>query len=136
MDEWEITEEYRRYFDKLLEEAIYDLPPDLQRLLEEVFVNAQDQPDERMLRSLQITHPEYLRGSYTGVPATRRGVHDSGRLPETIVLYRLGISWSCRGKGGQIDEDKLRRQIRKTLLHEIGHHFGMDEDDLAAYGYA
>ncbi|MFP4355503.1 MAG: metallopeptidase family protein [Phycisphaerae bacterium] len=136
MDLWELTDDYRRTFDKMLEEAIYDLPPDLQKLTDEVFINAVDFPDRATLRKLGLRSPQQLRGLYTGVPNTRRTVYDHGRLPDRIEIYRLGIGIASRGRDGQIDPQRLAEQIRKTLLHEIGHHFGLDEDDLAGYGYA
>ncbi len=132
----ELTDDLRRQFDAMLEEAIWDLPADLQTKLEEVFVNAEDQPDRALMRKMGIGRPEQLRGLYTGVPRTRRSHYDSGRLPDTIVLFRLGIFASACDRHGRYAPARLRKQIRKTLLHEIGHHFGMDENDLASYGYA
>jgi predicted Zn-dependent protease with MMP-like domain len=131
----QLTDELRRRFETMLDEAIWDLPADLQQKLEEVFVNAQDQPDRALMRKMGIARPEQLRGLYTGVPQTRRSLYDSGRLPDTIVLFRLGIVAAASDSRGRCSDTRLRAQIRKTLLHEIGHHFGMDEDDLAGYGY-
>ena len=51
------------------------------------------------------------------------------------MLYRLGILLRSRGRAGGIDPEKLRENVRRTLLHEVGHLHGMDEDDLAEYGY-
>ena len=132
----DVTDRERRLFDRYAEEILASLPEALQQRLEEVFVNIDDAPPRRDLRKLRVRRPDHLRGLYHGVPLTRRGVHDTGRLPDTITLYRLGILESVRGANGRIDEPALREQIRITLLHEIGHLFGMDEDDLAGYGYA
>jgi predicted Zn-dependent protease with MMP-like domain len=70
-----------------------------------------------------------LYGFYHGVPLPERSVQDSGLLPDKISVYR-----------GPLVEDfpdrrELCRQIRITLLHEIGHYFGMDEEDLSRLGY-
>lgn len=131
-----INKQMRELFDETLEQEIQSLPAEIAERIEEVFVNAQDAPTGKQLSRLEHTRPEDLLGTYTGVPLTRRGVHDSLRLPDTIVLFRLGILLRSRRRGGGIDEKKLRKLIRKTLLHEIGHLYGMDEQDLAGYGYA
>ncbi len=130
-----IDKQMREMFDKTLEQEIQSLPPEIAQRIEEVFVNALDAPSTEQLSRLETTRPEDLLGTYTGVPLTRRGVQDSMRLPDTIVLFRLGILLRSRRSGGGIDEQKLRRLIRKTLLHEIGHLHGLDEQDLADYGY-
>lgn len=131
-----INNQMREMFDQTLEQEIQSLPPEIAQRLEEVFVNAMDAPTAKHLERLGSTRPEDLLGTYTGVPLTRRGVHDSMRLPDTIVLFRLGILLRSRQSGGDIDEQKLRKLIRKTLLHEIGHLHGMDEQDLSDHGYA
>jgi predicted Zn-dependent protease with MMP-like domain len=131
----QITDEMRETFDEMVEQELAALPEPFAGYMAETFVNVADRPDAAEMRRLGVTSPGDLLGSYTGVPLTRRGVHDSGRLPDRIVLYRLGILLRSRGRGGSIDADKLRRHVRRTLLHEVGHLHGMDEDDLAEYGY-
>ena len=84
-----------------------------------------------------------LCGLYSGIPLTERRHDASGELPETIHVFRRGIIDEAGGWEPGIDEDgiafggddEVLRQIRITVLHEIGHHFGLSEDELAALGY-
>ena len=72
---------------------------------------------------------ELLCGLHSGTPLTERSLDQLDELPETIHLYREGILAHADGW------DRVREEIRITVLHEIGHHFGLDEDDLAELGY-
>ena len=74
-----------------------------------------------------------LCGLYTGVPLTRRSVQQSGVMPENIWIFRKGVI-AAAGESGPADS-KLREQIKLTVLHEMGHHFGLDEAKLRALGY-
>jgi predicted Zn-dependent protease with MMP-like domain len=78
---------------------------------------------------------EELCGLHTGVAITDQSVEDSGRLPTDIHLFRVGIVALAGGWGGRDAEERIGDEIRITLLHEIGHHFGLEEDDLADLGY-
>lgn len=98
-------------------------------------MHVEDYPAQRVLQELGVRRRDALCGLHTGVPLTDRSVMDSGRLPNVVTLYRLGILAMARRAGGHIDQDELRRQIRITLLHELGHYHGLDEDDLEALGY-
>jgi len=70
-----------------------------------------------------------LLGLYRGRPRTVRGVEDTGSLPDMIYIFQEPIQQVCSS------EEQLVRQVRKTVLHEIGHHFGMSEEDLRKLGY-
>jgi predicted Zn-dependent protease with MMP-like domain len=72
---------------------------------------------------------------YTGVPLTQRHVELSGVLSDAIYLYREGIFALARDRHGRFDEQELRRQIRITVLHELGHYHGLDERELRQLGY-
>jgi predicted Zn-dependent protease with MMP-like domain len=80
-----------------------------------------------------------LCGLHWGVPLTQRSVESAAHLPDQIMLFRGPImrlaSVSSTGRTRR-DRRELEGQIRITLLHEIGHHFGMNEEDLAELGYA
>lgn len=122
-------------FDELLDDVLAELPAELTRHFDEIPLVVEDAPSSEMLDKLGIERPEYLRGLHTGVPLTRRSVHHNTRLPTVITIYRLGICLSATDSGGRVDEATLRSEIRRTILHELGHHFGMNEDDLRRYGY-
>ena len=128
-----LSEGQRRRFDTLLEEVLEKLPPSLAALLEEAPLVVDDEPEPRLLAELGMDgDPEALCGLHSGIPLTERSVEDPWAM-EVIHLFRIGIMAEAGGE--QASEADLRREIRVTLLHEIGHHFGLDEDDLAELGY-
>lgn len=132
--------EARRRFDELVEQAIASLPPRIRQLLDEVPVVVMDRPDADMLRDsgLDPDDPEAadeLCGLHTGTALTQRSVEHSGDLPTVIHLFRRGIVAAAGGWHGPDADRRIYAEIRTTLLHEIGHHFGLDEDDLEQLGY-
>jgi predicted Zn-dependent protease with MMP-like domain len=82
-----------------------------------------------------VSRPTDLCGLYTGIPITERSVEHSGTLPDVVTIYREGILDAARDRYGRVRGERLRREIRITLLHEIGHHHGLDEDELRELGY-
>lgn len=123
----------RARFDRLLEAVLDGLPDALHELLEEAPLVVDDLPEPVLLEELGLADdPESLCGLHSGVPLTERSVEQPWNA-EVIHLFRVGILSEAGGAGAS-DADLLR-EIRITLLHEIGHHFGLDEDDLAALGY-
>lgn len=129
-----MNDKRRNHFDKLLEEVIAELPPSVLELIDTVPLIVDDQPSPAMLREMDLDHPGELCGLYTGVPINERSISSSGDLPDKISIFRLGIMELAQSIAGH-DDDELRRQIRLTILHEVGHHFGMSEDDLTEIGY-
>ncbi len=131
----------RDRFDALLEEAISQLPPALHRLIEEVPVVALDRPTPEMLRDLGLDpsnedEATSLCGLHTGVSNIERSVERSGELPPDIHIFREGIIDLAGGFNQPEADDIVYEEIMVTLLHEIGHQFGLDEDDLDRLGYA
>lgn len=123
----------RAWFDEVLESVLAELPPALHELLEEAPLVVDDRPEPGLLRELDMEQwPDELCGLHSGVPLTARSVEDPWGM-EVIHLFRAGIIAVAGGTAAT--EADLRREIRITLLHEIGHHFGLDEDDLAELGY-
>ena len=134
----------RERFDAIFEEVLESLPATIHHLLEEAPVILEDRPTTAMLSELGIDPSEDdLCGLHSGVPLTERSVNDHGVLPDVIHLFREGIIDHAGGWDEDEDEDgsfggeaRIREEIRITLLHEIGHHFGLDEDELERLGYA
>lgn len=119
----------RADFRKILQQALDDLPPMFRRALDNVAVVVEEWPPDWLLDDLGIPPDETLYGFYHGIPLPERSTALSGNLPDKISIYR-----------GPLEEDfpdpgELRREIRITLLHEIGHYFGMDEEELERLGY-
>lgn len=133
----------RRRFDELFERVYNELPSDLLARLEGTPIVLEDHPNPDMLRQMGMDPDEEgLCGLHSGVPLTQRTVSHT-ELPDVIMLYREGILDEAGGWDEWTDEDgtplggeeRVVHEIRVTLLHEIGHHFGLDEDDLERLGY-
>ena len=125
----------RHGFDQLLDGIIEQLPAHLRDLLDEVPLIVEDEPSNRLLDELGIDRREAdLCGLHWGVPMTERSVYHSGTFPDRMMLFRGPIMRLARGRR-RSSRAPLAEQIRITLLHEIGHHFGLDEQDLEALGY-
>ena len=135
-----MTPEQQQRFDALVEDAIESLPQRFRDYLDEVPVVVLDEPTPEMLRDLGIdpADPEALDemcGLHTGIAMTERSVADAD-LPTVIHLFRRGIVALAGGWDADNADDEIYEEVRTTLLHEIGHHFGLDEDDLDQLGYA
>jgi predicted Zn-dependent protease with MMP-like domain len=133
-----VTDEERELFDGVVDEVVASLPADLRAKLEQIPLIVEDYPSDDVLDELGIADEDIgtLCGLHTGIPLTQRSVEHSGTLPDMIHVYRDGVLNLSLDRRCYIDERKLRKQVRITILHEIGHHFGLDEDDLRELGYA
>ncbi|OFZ17740.1 MAG: hypothetical protein A2X94_15255 [Bdellovibrionales bacterium GWB1_55_8] len=123
----------RKMFDRLLEKVLKSLPPAVSELLEQVPVIVDDEPTEQILREISAgasTSPSELCGLHWGIPLGSRSMLDGEPVLDRIAIFRGPI---LRLSGGVRSE--LRKQIHITLLHEIAHHFGMDEEELEMMGY-
>ncbi|UCD75089.1 MAG: metallopeptidase family protein [Phycisphaerales bacterium] len=124
----------RERFDRLLERVLEDLPRRLHDLLEMAPLIVEDHPAPKLLEELGMDPTfESLCGLHTGTPLTERTVEIGHEEPETIHLFRKGIIEEAGG--WDEGEDAITEEIRVTLLHEIGHHFGLEEEDLEKLGY-
>jgi predicted Zn-dependent protease with MMP-like domain len=113
-----VIEVDRARFEELVAEALDDVPPDLAALMDNVAVFVEDDPPE-----------EGLLGLYEGVPLTERGEWYAGALPDRITLYRNPICAVCD------DEEDVTDEVYTTVVHEIAHHFGIDDDRLDELGW-
>jgi predicted Zn-dependent protease with MMP-like domain len=117
-------------FAELVELALAELPEEFARFIEEVPIEVRDRPTADQLAGLNMRPGGLLLGLYRGRPRTVRGVEDAGAMPDAIYIFQQPIEQVCSS------EAELVAQVRKTVLHEIGHHFGLNEADLARLGYA
>jgi predicted Zn-dependent protease with MMP-like domain len=106
-------------FEEHVRAALDSLPPELARALENVAVVVEDENPE---------DPD-LFGLYHGVPLPERGSGYAGALPDKISIYRLPLEDEFE------DPAELEEEIRITVMHELAHYFGIDEDRLAELGY-
>lgn len=107
--------------------ALATIPSAFQPYLQDLVVQVEDWPTPELLAEAGLEPDEELYGLYLGTPLTERG-HDPSLLPDRILLFR-----------GPLEEDfddplELEEEIRLTVIHEVAHHFGIDEDRLEALG--
>jgi predicted Zn-dependent protease with MMP-like domain len=112
-------------FETIAQEAYDRLPSTFRDMTKDVLIRVEDFPTDEVLDSLGIDSPFGLLGLYQGVDLTRQSVLDVPAMPEMIFLYRRPILdyWAEH-------EDKLGDIIAHVLVHEIGHHFGLSDDDM------
>lgn len=127
--------ELRALFDAELELLLPELPAQVRDFMERVPLVVEDYPSPAIMRKMRVRHPAHLYGLYTGIPLNKRSVDQSGVPSDVIHIFRLGLLASSRRRGQGVDRSRLREQIRRTILHEYGHHVGMTEKELRDLGY-
>ncbi len=105
-------------FEEMVATALDSLPAELGRLMSNVAVTVEHDPG-----------PPGLLGLYEGIPLTSRTTQYAGVLPDRITIYRQAICAICR------TEDEVAGEVRRTVIHEVAHHFGIDDDRLAEFGW-
>ncbi|WP_283135275.1 metallopeptidase family protein [Rhizohabitans arisaemae] len=108
----------RERFEELVSDALDSIPPELTKVMSNVVVMVVDDPPE-----------PGLLGLYTGIPLTERGDWYAGVLPDRIEIYRNEICAICE------TEDDVVEEVQITVIHEIAHHFGIDDDHLHELGW-
>jgi len=116
----------RREFQELVRAALTELPDEFAAAMKNVAVVVEEEPSAEDLESVGLD-PEQddLFGLYQGVPLPERGP-DAPVLPDRIAIYRLPILWECETR------EQVVAEVRTTVIHELGHYFGLDEDELPA----
>ncbi len=119
----------RRAFEELVEKALLRLPEECRRVLGNLAIVVEDWPDPELVAEITGDPEEVLYGLFTGTPLPERRLEDSGDLPPVIALYQ-----------GPLEEDfpdlgELAREVETTLVHELAHFMGFDEDAVKKYGY-
>ena len=110
----------REHFVELVREAMDSLPARFRQRIENVAVVVEDLPPAEEARK----RGGLLLGMFQGVPTTQKSVWNVMEMPSRVVLYQQNIEAVCRS------DDDIREQVRLTVLHELGHYFGMTEDQL------
>jgi predicted Zn-dependent protease with MMP-like domain len=117
-----------REFDRAVQDALAEIPAEFTPYLENVIIEVRDRPDAALMRAEDV--PDDLLGLYVGVPLEDKGPDLAPiPLPDRVLIFRDNLCEMCASV------DELIEEIRITVLHEIGHHFGLDEDRLADLGY-
>lgn len=118
----------RHQFEKLVDEALAGLPPEFAAALDNVAIIVADIATSDQLFEAGLDEPGHLLGLYEGIPLTERPNGYAGALPDRISIFRAPIEAICSS------DDEIREQVRQTVIHELGHYFGMDEHQLRQYG--
>jgi predicted Zn-dependent protease with MMP-like domain len=125
----------RRRFDEQLDWVLARLPPLVHELIERVPLHVEDYPSDAVMDEMDVEYIDDLCGLYTGIPIGDKSVTHSGVMPDVVTIYREGILSAAADEQGKITNERLRREIRITVLHELGHHHGLSEDELRRLGY-
>ena len=113
--------------EAIARDAMTRLPEPFSSHLAHVVLQVDEYADEALLAELAIEHPLDLTGVYEGIPIGQRSVETSGTLPDRIRLFRQAIiaEWAEEG-------EQFEHLVRHILIHEVGHHFGLNDEDMHA----
>lgn len=119
----------RQRFEEIVTEALESIPEALWQMIDNVAVLVEEWPSPHHLESVGLRHARQLLGLYEGIPLTAR-THNYGMVaPDRITIFRRPIYAACPP-----DENIIRQQIRRTVLHEVAHHFGISDQRLVELG--
>jgi predicted Zn-dependent protease with MMP-like domain len=113
--------------EAIARDTLRRLPEPFSESISDIVLLVHDFADDETLRAMGMDDPFELSGLYEGIPLTERSVEQSGTLPERIFLYRRPIldEWAA-------GEETLEHLVAHVLIHEVGHHFGLSDDDIHA----
>lgn len=118
----------REEFEELVRVALDGLPPDLATHASNLEIVVEDVPGVEAER-MRLSPGSTLLGLYQGIPLTQRGMHYAAVLPDRITIYQENIERSAGSP------EAIPEAVRRTVIHEMGHHFGIDDDRLADLGW-
>ena len=116
----------RERFESLVAKAVELLPEEFREQLDNIDVVVEDMPSRRQIGKQNLSRGYTLLGLYEGVPLTERTSNYGLVPPDKITIFQIPIEESCPSG----EETEIKNQIRQTVLHEIAHHFGIDDDRL------
>jgi predicted Zn-dependent protease with MMP-like domain len=119
----------RERFDQIVQRAIGRIPDEFRTHLDNMIITVQARPSAELLEEMGYDPDEELLGVYTGIPLTERSTFDPPLYPDAIYLFQEPLQEMCA------DFEELEREIEITVVHEIAHYLGIDEDRLAELGY-
>jgi len=119
----------RREFEELVSQAMEEIPEEFLQQLKNINVVVEEAPSRELLRSMGLEGRGTLLGLYQGVPQIRRSVFQTFVMPDRITIFRRPILAICRSR------KEVVAQVKKTVIHEIAHHFGISDKRLRELGY-
>jgi predicted Zn-dependent protease with MMP-like domain len=114
----------RAAFERLVVEATTLIPKRFRREMKNIAVVVEEEPSAALLAEMEIEPPDSLYGLYQGTPLTERSWGFGNSLPDKVTIFQLPIEEDCD------DEDEIRAVIGETPIHEIGHYFGLSEEEI------
>ena len=114
----------REEFERLVVEAVTLIPRRFRREMKNLALVVEDEPGLDLLEEMEIVPPDSLYGLYQGTPLPERTWGYGNSLPDTITLFQRPIEEDCE------DADEIRAVIGETLIHEVGHYFGLSEEEI------
>ncbi|MCE9625618.1 MAG: metallopeptidase family protein [Deltaproteobacteria bacterium] len=115
-------------FEAVVDEALAEIPEDLAEKIENIDIFIEDYPSSEVQSTMGVG-PRGLLGFYHGVPRQHRGPAYGNTLPDRIYLYKKNI------ESISTTRDRLKEEIQRTVLHELGHYFGIDDKRLRELGF-
>ena len=116
----------RAAFEQLVTEALTLIPRRFRREMKNLALVVESEPSTELLAEMEIEPPDSLYGLYQGTPLPERTWGFGNVLPDRITLFQRPIEEDCE------DEDDIRAVIGETLIHEVGHYFGLSEEEIEA----
>lgn len=114
----------RERFERLVVEAVALIPKRFRREMKNLALVVEDEPGAALLDEMEIEPPDSLYGLYQGTPLPERSWAHGNTLPDRVTLFQKPIEEDCE------DEDEVRAVIGETLIHEVGHYFGLSEEEI------
>ena len=114
----------RAEFERLVHEAVTLIPKRFRREMHNLALVVEAEPSQELLQELEIEPPDSLYGLYQGTPLTERTWAYGNALPDRITIFQRPIEEDCE------DADEIRAVIGETLIHEVGHYFGLSEEEI------
>ena len=114
----------RRQFEALVEKSLRKLPRPFKEKIANIAVVVEDWADDATLEEMDIEPPDTLYGLYRGVDITQRDSTYGNVLPDVITIYQGPIEEDAA------DEEEMKEIVRETVVHELGHYFGLDDDTM------
>jgi predicted Zn-dependent protease with MMP-like domain len=114
----------REKFERLVADAIALIPRRFRREMKNIAIIVEDEPSAELLEEMEIDPPDSLYGLYQGTPLPERSATWGNTLPDCVTLFQKIIEEDCD------DDDDVRMVIGETLIHEVGHYFGLSEEEI------
>ncbi len=114
----------REKFEQLVADAITIIPKRFRREMKNIAIIVEDEPSAELLEEMEIDPPDSLYGLYQGTPLPERTSGWGNTLPDCVTLFQKPIEEDCD------DDDDVRMVIGETLIHEVGHYFGLSEEEI------